>query len=168
VSSEAQPAPLESRVTPWLRKWARGALVFVTWLAVLWTIYEEQRHLMLYLGDPEIAFGLAEYVDIAATATLLLFAVYQVLHFVNATRAIDHYLADHPVIDTLTLWLALALGWGIYRDLSHFQHLYLGAEGALPFGDDFDEIAAALMALGVLKTCYHVWHAIRAVGRLRR
>jgi len=135
---------------------------------VAWTIYEEQRHLLLYIGDPEIAFGIAEYIDIAVTATLLAYAVYEIFHFVGATRALDRYVAAHPALDALTLLLLAALGWGIYRDITHFQHLYLGAETGLPLGEDFDVIAAALLALGALKTGYHGLHALRALTRLAR
>ncbi len=133
---------------------------------MVWTIYEEQRHLLLYLGDPEIAFGIAEYIDIAVTATLLTYAVYEIFHVVGATRALDRYVAAHPAIDALTLLLLAALGWGIFRDITHFQHLYLGSESGLPLGEDFDVIAAALLALGVLKTANHGLHALRALTRL--
>jgi hypothetical protein len=149
-----------------MKTWAGRALGLLTWLAVVWTIYEEQHHLMLYLGDPEIAFGLGEYIDIAVTATLLLYAIYEVFHAIHATRALQHYLADHPAIDALTVWLVIALGWGVYRDLSHFHHLYLG--GNLPLGDEFDLAAAALLVLGVVKTGYHGWHAVQALMRLNR
>ena len=44
---------------PRMRSLMRGALRFLTWLAVLRTIYAEQHHLLLYVGDPEIAFGVA-------------------------------------------------------------------------------------------------------------
>ncbi|HLI22826.1 MAG TPA: hypothetical protein VKV32_17015 [Stellaceae bacterium] len=146
----------------------RGALRLLTWLAVLWTIYEEQNHLALYLGDPEIALGLGEYLDIAATLLLLGYAIYEIFHFAGATHGIERYFAAHPALDALTLVLVAALGWGVYRDLGHFQHLYLGAEGSLPFGDDFDEAAAALLVLGVIKTGYHALHALRGLGRLGR
>lgn len=146
----------------------RGALTLLTWLAVVWTIYEEQHHLALYLGDPEVAFGMAEYVDVAVTLILLGYAIYEVFHVVGATRRVDRFLAAHPAVDTLTALLVVALGWGIYRDLGHFQHLYLGAEGALPFGDDFDELAAALLVLGLVKTGYHALHAMKALARLGR
>jgi hypothetical protein len=146
----------------------RAAFRLLTWLAVLWTIYEEQRHLGLYLGDPEIAFGAGEYIDIPVTLLLLGYAVYEVLHFARATAAFDRYLATHPAVDALTIVLLAALGWGIYRDLGHFQHLYLGAEGTLPFGENFDQIAAVLLVLGVIKTGYHAAHAIKALARLGR
>jgi hypothetical protein len=144
----------------------RSALRVLTWLAVLWTIYEEQHHLALYLGDPEVAFGIAEYVDIPVTAMLLGYAIYEVFHVAGATRRFDRTLAAHPAVDALTVVLVAALGWGIYRDLGHFQHLYLGAEGTLPFGDDFDVLAAALLVLGLVKTGYHALHAVQALGRL--
>jgi hypothetical protein len=151
-----------------MKRFIGGALSFLTWLAVLWTIYEEQHHLALYLGDREIALGTAEYLDIAVTATLLGYAIYEIFHAIGATRALDRYLAVHPAIDALTLALVAALGWGIYRDVSHFQHLYLGAEGTLPVGDDFDELAAAFLALGCLKTANHARHALRALARIGR
>lgn len=146
----------------------RAALAFLTWLAVLWTIYEEQHHLALYLGDPEIAFGLGEYIDVAVTLLLLGYAIYEIFHIVGATRHLDRYLAAHPAIDALTVVLVAALGWGVYRDLGHFQHLYLGAEGTLPIGDEFDETAAVLLALGVIKTGYHALHAMKGLARLAR
>ena len=135
---------------------------------MVWTIYEEQRHLLLYIGDPEIAFGIAEYIDIAVTATLLAYAVYEIFHAAGATRALDRYVAAHPAIDALTLLLLAALGWGIFRDITHFQHLYLGRETGQPLSDDVDAIAAALLALGVLKTGNHGLHALRALARLLR
>jgi hypothetical protein len=146
----------------------RAALAFLTWLAVLWTIYEEQNHLALYLGDHAIAFGAAEYIDVVVTLLLLGYAVYEVFHFVGATRRLDRYLAAHPAIDALTVVFVVALGWGVYRDLGHFRHLYLGEAGTLPFGDDFDETAAALLTLGAIKTAYHALHAIKALVRLGR
>lgn len=146
----------------------RAVLRFLTWLAVLWTIYEEQRHLVLYLSDPMIALGIGAYVDIAVTLLLLGYAVYEVVHFAGATHRIERYLAAHPAIDALTLVMLAALGWGIYRDLGHFRHLYASAEGALPFGDAFDEAAAAFLVLGVIKTGYHTVHAIKALLRLLR
>ena len=76
-----------------MRSLTNGTLRFLTWLAVLWTIYAEQRHLLLYVGDHEIAFGSGEYVDIVATAVLLLYAVYEICHFAGATRALDAYVA---------------------------------------------------------------------------
>ena len=124
--------------------------------------------MLLYVGDPEIAFGIAEYIDIAVTATLLTYAVYEVFHAVGATAALDRYAAAHPALDALTLLLLAALGWGIFRDVTHFQHLYLGPETSLPLADDFDVIAAALLALGALKTGYHGLHALRALRRLAR
>jgi hypothetical protein len=151
-----------------MRSMARAALSLLTWLAVLWTIYEEQHHLALYLGDPEVALGTGEYIDLAVTVLLLGYAVYEVCHFVGATRRLDRYLAAHPAIDALTVVLVAALGWGIYRDLGHFGHLYLGANGALPFSDDFDQIAAVLLALGAVKTGYHALHAVKALRRLHR
>jgi hypothetical protein len=153
---------------PRMKSLTRGALSFLTWLAVLWTIYQEQHHLLLYLGDREIALGAAEYIDIAATLILLGYAGYEIIHFVGATQAIDRALIAHPALDALTTVLVGALGWCIYRDTSHFHHLYLSTEGTLPFGDDFDELAAAFLLLGVLKTGYHALHAWRALGRLHR
>lgn len=146
----------------------RAALRILTWLAVLWTIYEEQHHLALYLGDPEIAFGATEYIDVAVTLVLLGYAIYEVFHFVGRAQRLERYLAAHPAIDALTVVLVAALGWGIYRDGGHFQHLYLSEEGGLPFGDDFDLAAAALLALGVVKTGYHALHAMQALIRLGR
>lgn len=146
----------------------RGALRFLTWLAVLRTIYAEQHHLLLYVGDPEIAFGVAEYIDLAVTAILLGYAIYEVFHFAGTTGALDRYVAAHPAIDALVLILLAALGWGIYRDITHFQHLFLAAELSLPLGDDIDEIAAIFLALDALKTGYHGVHALRALGHLMR
>lgn len=150
-----------------MKSFVRVILGVLTWVAVLWTIYEEQRHLALYLGDPEIAFGIAEYIDIAVTLILLAYATYEVFHFLGRTAPLNRYLAAHPAIDTLTIVLAAALGWGIYRDLGHFQHLYLGSEGTLPLGDDFDLLAALLLALGLLKTGYHGYHCYHALRGMR-
>jgi hypothetical protein len=153
-----------------MKRFIGSVLGFLTWLAVLWTIYEEQHHLALYLGDPEIALGTPEYLDLAVGLVLLLYAIYEIFHAIGATSALDRTLAAHPAIDALTLTpaLAAALGWGIYRDLGHFQHLYLGAEGTLPFGDDFDELAAAFLALRLLKTGHHALHAVKALARIGR
>jgi len=148
-----------------MRSLLRATLRFLTWLAVLWTIYAEQHHLMLYVGDPEIAFGVAEYIDVAVTAILLVYAIYEVFHFIGATGALDRYVAAHPAIDALVPILLAALGWGIYRDVTHFRHLFLGAE---PFGDDLDEIAAIFLALGAIKTGYHGIRALRALAHLAR
>lgn len=150
-----------------MKSFARALLGALTWLAVLWTIHEELRHLALYLGDREIALGLAEYIDIPVTLILLGYAIGAVLRVAGATRRLDRFLAAHPAIDALTMVLVAALGWGIYRDLGHFQHLYLGSDGTLPFGDDFDLVAAALLALGVVKTGYHGYHCYRALRGMR-
>ena len=147
----------------------RGTASFLTWVAVLWTIYEEQRHLALYLGDPEIAFGIGEYIDIVVTVLLLGYAVYEVLHFAGTTRGLDRTMSAHPAIDTLTVVFIAALAWGIYRDLGHFHHIYVGAEsGVRGFNDGFDEAAAVLLVLAVIKTGYHTLHALRALLRLCR
>lgn len=148
-----------------MKSLARAALGGLAWIAVVWTIYEEQRHLALYLGDPEIALGIAEYIDILVTLILLAYAGYEVFHLVGRTAALDRYLAAHPAIDALTAGLLAAFGWGIYRDLSHFHHLYLGSEGTLPFGDDFDAVAAALLVLVLLKAGNHMVCALRELRR---
>ncbi|HEY1503495.1 MAG TPA: hypothetical protein VGF92_04295 [Stellaceae bacterium] len=142
-----------------------AALSFLTWLAVLWTIYAEQNHLLLYVGDPEIAFGIGEFIDIAVAAVLLVYAIYEVFHFVGATGALDRAAAAHPALDALVLILLAALGWGIYRDITHFRHLLFRAE---PFGDDADALAAIFLALGALKTGYHGVRALRALAHLTR
>ena len=144
------------------------ALSFLTWLAVLWTIYEEQHHLALYLGDPEIALGAAEYVDMAVGPVLIAYAIYEIFHAIGLTHALARYAAAHPAFDTLTVGLVAAFAWGVYRDLGHFHHLYLGGEGASPLGGDFDTLAAVFLALGVLKTGYHALLALRKLARLMR
>lgn len=146
----------------------RGTLRLLTWLAVLWTIYEEQHHLALYIGNPAMALGIGEYIDIAVTLLLLGYAIYEVFQFAGRTYRVERYLAAHPGIDALIVVMLAALGWGIYRDVSHFQHRYLSAEGALPFGDAFDEAAAAFLVLGVIKTGYHAVRALRGLRRLLR
>jgi hypothetical protein len=155
-------------IIPRMRSLARATLRLLTWLAVLWTIYTEQHHLMLYVGDPEIAFGIAEYIDIAVAAILLVYAVYEVFHFIGATGALDRTIAAHPVLDALVLILLAALGWGIYRDFTHFRHLFFGAAISLPISDDVDELAAGFLALGALKTSYHGVRALRALTHLTR
>lgn len=133
---------------------------------MVWTIYAEQRHLMLYVGDPEIAFGIGEYIDIVVTATLLIYAVYEIFHFAGRTRRLDAYVAAHPACKTLTFLLLAALAWGIYRDLTHFRHLFASAT-AVPFDDDdIDEVAGGILALGALKTGYHGLRAVRVFSRL--
>jgi hypothetical protein len=144
-----------------------GTFRLLTWLAVLRTIYAEQHHLMLYLGDPEIAFGIGEYVDMAVTAVLLVYAIYEIFHFVGATGALDRSIAAHPALDALVLLLLLALCWGIYRDITHFGHLFLG-DDIVPGGDRIDEIAAAFLGLDALKTGYHGIGALRALAHLSR
>lgn len=144
----------------------RGTLRFLTWLAVLWTIYAEQRHLLLYFGDHEIAFGNGEYIDIAATALLLGYAIYEIFHFAGATRLLDGYIATHPALDALVLILLLALGWGIYRDVTHFHHLFAAVRGDAALDDDVDEVAGSLLAFGALKTAYHGLRALRALVQL--
>ena len=146
-----------------MRSLSRATLRFLTWLAVLWTIYAEQRHLLLYVGDPEIALGIGEYIDIAVTAILLGYAVYEIFHFIGATRALDRYAAAHPALDALVLILLAALAWGIYRDVTHFQHLFAEAPSDPALDDDVDELAGGVLALGALKTAYH---GIRALGVL--
>jgi hypothetical protein len=143
-----------------------GTLRLLTWLAVLWTIYAEQRHLLLYVGDHEIAFGSGEYIDIAATAVLLAYAVYEVFHFAGATGALDRIVAAHPAFDSLVIILLLALGWGIYRDVTHFHHLFIGAYSDTSLDDDVDDVAGSLLALGALKTAYHGIRAVRALTHL--
>ncbi|HWE72421.1 MAG TPA: hypothetical protein VG328_04620 [Stellaceae bacterium] len=98
----------------------RGTLRFLTWLAVLQTIDAEQHHLLLYIGDPDIVFGIAEYIDLAVTAILLGYAIYEVFHFAGTTGKLDRYVTAHPAIDALVLILLAALGWGIYRDVTPF------------------------------------------------
>jgi hypothetical protein len=147
---------------------ARAMLRFLTWLAVLWTIYAEQRHLLLYLGDPEIAFGIGEYVDIAVTAILLLYAVYEIFHFIGATRALDRVVAAHPALDALVLVLLLALAWGVYRDITHFHHLFVDAGSDPALDDDVDEVAGGVLALGALKTAYHGIRALRVLMQIAR
>ena len=151
-----------------MQSWLRGTLRFLTWLAVVWTIYAEQRHLLLYVGDREIAFGAGEYIDIAATAALLGYAVYEIFHFAGATRALDRAVAAHPALDLFVLVLLLALAWGIYRDLTHFQHLLIGAQDDPALDDDVDDVAASILALGALKTAYHGIRALRALAHLTR
>jgi len=153
---------------PRMRSLTNGTLRFLTWLAVLWTIYAEQRHLLLYVGDHEIAFGSGEYVDIVATAVLLLYAVYEICHFAGATRALDAYVAAHPALDALVLVVLIALGWGIYRDITHFRHLFVGAYGDLSLDDEVDDVAGSILALGALKTAYHGLRALRAFAHLAR
>lgn len=143
-------------------------LSFLTWIAVLWTIYEEQHHLALYLGDPEIALGTAEYIDIVVGAVLIAYAIYEIFHAIGLTHALARYAAAHPAFDALTVGLVAAFAWGVYRDLGHFRHLYLGSEGTSPLGNDFDTLAAAFLALGVLKTSYHALLALRNLARLAR
>jgi len=150
-----------------MRSLTLGALRFLTWLAVLWTIYAEQRHLLLYLGDREIVFGNGEYIDIVVTATLLVYAIYEVFHFAGATAALDRYIAVHPALKTLTLLLLAALGWGIYRDLTHFRHLFAHAPVDVALDeDDVDEVAGAVLAMGALQTGYHALRALRVFARL--
>lgn len=148
-----------------MKRLAAGALSGLTWLAVLWTIYEEQRHLGLYLGARDIALGIGEYIDIAATLVLLLYAGYEVFHFLGRSGALDRFVAGRPALAELGLVLLAALGWGIYRDLSHFQHLFLGAA---PLSDDVDAVAAGFLGLGVLKTGYHALRAALMLAQLRR
>lgn len=150
-----------------MKSLAAGALRGLTWLAVLWTIYEEQRHLALYLGARDIPLGTGEYIDIAATLVLLLYAGYEVFHFLGRSGALDRFVAGRPAFAELGLLLLAALAWGIYRDLSHFQHLFLGA-GAERLDDDFDAVAAVFLLLGVVKTGYHAFHAALVLARLRR
>jgi len=64
--------------------------------------------------------------------------------------------------------MLLALGWGIYRDVTHFRHLFVGTDIRLPLGADFDELAAAFLALGAIKTGYHGMRALNAVAHLTR
>jgi hypothetical protein len=149
-----------------MRSFARGTLRFLTWLAVLWTIYAEQLHLLLYVGDPAIAFGSGEYLDIAATAVLLCYAVYETLHFAGATRALDRAVAAHPAHNGVVLILLLALGWGIYRDLTHFHHLFIDAQGDPALEEEIDDVAGSILVLGALKTAYHGIRALRVLTRL--
>jgi hypothetical protein len=149
-----------------MRSLTYGTLRFLTWVAVLWTIYAEQRHLLLYVGDREIAFGSGEYLDILVTAVLLLYAVYEVFHFVRATGALDRYIAAHPALAMLRFLFIAALCWGIYRDLTHFWHLFVDAPIDPSLDDDVDDVAAAILALGTLKTGYHGMLALRAFARL--
>ena len=131
---------------------------------MVWTIYAEQRHLLLYVGDHEIAFGTGEYLDIAVTFVLLFYAFYEIFQFGGMTRRLDAYVAAHPALDTLRFLLLLALGWGIYRDLTHFRHLFIGAH--VPLDDDGDIAAGTVLALGALKTGYHGVRAVRAFAHL--
>ena len=133
---------------------------------MLWTIYAEQRHLLLYFGDHEIAFGIGEYIDIVVTALLLLYAIYEIFHFMGATAALDRYVAAHPALDALVLILLVALGWGIYRDVTHFRHLLLVAHDNVSVDDEVDDVAGSLLALGALKTAYHGIRALRALAHL--
>jgi hypothetical protein len=134
---------------------------------VVWTIYAEQRHLLLYVGDHEIAFGNGEYLDIIVTAVLLFYAIYEVFHFAGATEALDRYVATHPACKTLTFLLLAALAWGIYRDLTHFRHLFASANAVAPLDDDdVDDVAGGILALGALKTGYHGLRALRVFSRL--
>jgi len=149
-----------------MRSLTNGTLRFLTWLAVLWTIYAEQRHLLLYVGDHEIAFGSGEYVDIVATAVLLLYAVYEICHFAGATRALDAYVAAHPALDALVLVVLIALGWGIYRDITHFRHLFVEAFSKPSLDNDVDDVAGSILVLGALKTSYHGIRALRALTHL--
>lgn len=151
-----------------MRSLLRGTLRVLTWLAVLRTIYAEQHHLLLYVGAPEIALGVAEYIDLAVTAILLGYAIYEVFHFVGTTGALDRYVAAHPAVDALVLILLAALCWGIYRDITHFRHLYADAAISLPLGDDLDELAALFLVLDAVKTGYHGLHALRALAHLTR
>lgn len=131
---------------------------------MVWTIYAEQRHLLLYVGDHEIAFGIGEYIDVVVTAALLFYAVYEVFHFAGLTRRLDAYTAAHPALDMLRFLLLAALCWGIYRDLTHFRHLFIGAQ--LPLDDEVDDVAGVILALGALKTGYHGVRAVRAFTHL--
>ena len=149
-----------------MRCLTRGTLRLLTWLAVVWTIYAEQRHLLLYVGNHEIAFGIGEYVDIVVTAILLAYAIYETLHFAGATRALDRTVAAHPALDALVLILLLALGWGIYRDVTHFHHLVVAAPADPPLEDEVDDVAGSILALGALQTAYHGIRALRALTHL--
>jgi hypothetical protein len=149
-----------------MRSLLHGTLRFLTWLAVLWTIYAEQRHLLLYAGDHEIAFGDGEYIDIVVTAVLLGYAICEIFRFAGATGPLDRYLAAHPALDTLRFLLLAALCWGVYRDLTHFHHLFIDSHGAAALDDEVDDAAGIVLALGALKTGYHGLHAMRAVARL--
>ena len=143
-----------------------GTLRFLTWLAVLWTIYAEQRHLLLYVGDHEVAFGDGEYMDIVVTAVLLCYAVYEIFRFAGATGALDRYVAAHPALDTLRFLFLAALCWGIYRDITHFRHLFVDTRADAALDDEVDDFAGIILALGALKTGYHTLLAVRAVARL--
>ncbi|HEY3919883.1 MAG TPA: hypothetical protein VGL83_18980 [Stellaceae bacterium] len=151
-----------------MKSLAAGALRGLAWLAVLWTLYEEQRHLALYLGASGIAFGIGDYIDIAASVVLLVYAGYEVFHFLGRSGAVDRILAAHPAIEAARLVLLAALAWGIYRDIGHFQHLFLGAGETLAPSDEIDEVAAGFLALGGLKTGYHALRALLVMGKLRR
>ena len=151
-----------------MRSLTRGALRLLTWLAVLWTIYAEQRQLLLSLGDREIAFGVGEYVDLLVAAVLLLYAIYEVFHFAGTTRALERYVAAHPALETLRLLFLVALCWGIYRDITHFQHLFVVAAADASLEEDVDDVAGIVLVLGALKTGYHGLHALRAVAHLAR
>jgi hypothetical protein len=131
---------------------------------VVWTIYAELRHLLLYVGDHEIAFGTGEYLDIVVTAVLIVYAIYEVFQFAGATRTLDRYAAAHPALDMLRFLLLGALCWGIYRDITHFQHLFVGAHQ--PLDEEADEVAGIILALGALKTGYHGVRAVRAFMHL--
>jgi hypothetical protein len=133
---------------------------------VVWTIYAEQRHLLLYVGDHEIAFGNGEYIDIVVTAVLLVYAIYEVFHFAGAMRALDRYVAAHPALDRLVLILLLALAWGIYRDITHFRHLFVEAFSKPSLDNDVDDVAGSILVLGALKTSYHGIRALRALTHL--
>jgi hypothetical protein len=149
-----------------MRSLTHATLRFLTWLAVLWTIYAEQRHLLLYVGDHEVAFGDGEYIDLVVTTVLLCYAVYEVFRFAGATGALDRYVAAHPALDTLRFLLLAALCWGIYRDITHFRHLFVNAHGDAALDDEVDDFAGIVLALGALKTGYHGLHALRAFARL--
>lgn len=147
-----------------MKRLARVAADLLVLLALLWTVYEEARHLILTVAGSAPA-GIVDYVDILVTVTLLGFALYELGHLAGVTARLDRFIILH---EAWLVFLLGALGWGIYRDVIHFHHRYLGADGNLPFDDEVDVAAAAVLALALLKIGHHMLGALKGMRSLAK
>jgi hypothetical protein len=147
-----------------MKRLGRAAADLLVLVALVWTAYEEARHLVLTFGDG-VPAGIVDYIDILVTVTLLGFALYELAHLAGITARLDRFILLHEA------WLAFllaALAWGIYRDVIHFHHRYLGADGSLPLDDEVDIVAAVVLALALLKIGHHMLGALKGLHSLAK
>jgi len=150
-----------------MRRLGRALLDVVALFALLWTLYDESRYLVS-VEHAQRSLPLVVALDGAMTVVLIGLALYELYHLSGASKPLEHYVETHPWVYCLSPVLIFALLWGVYRDAVHFHLAYIAGTPEVGLDDEVDEIAAAILALALLKIGYHVLMAVRLFLARRR